>query len=89
MEMRDLFPLGPSGSLSSVAAEARFEVCIVPGMNKITAIAQLVVVGCLLAAVVAITFRPTHWDRTFLAAIVVGAIAGFVVMLKRKGSADS
>jgi len=44
-------------------------------MNTKTGIALLIVGLCALALLVAVIARPQHWDRTAIAAVVLGAAA--------------
>lgn len=44
-------------------------------MKTKTSIALLIVGVCVLALLVAVIARPQHWDRTALAALVLGIVA--------------
>jgi hypothetical protein len=47
----------------------------VDAMKTKTGIALMIVGLCALALLVAVVARPQHWDRTALAAVVLGAVA--------------
>jgi hypothetical protein len=47
----------------------------VRAMKTKTGIALLIVGLCTLALLVAVIARPQHWDRTAIAAVVLGAVA--------------
>jgi VIT1/CCC1 family predicted Fe2+/Mn2+ transporter len=44
-------------------------------MKSKTGIALVIVGLCALALLVAVIARPQHWDRTAIAAVVLGAVA--------------
>ena len=53
-------------------------------MSRTVLVAYVVVAVCVVAALVAVIAKPTHWERTVGAAVVVGAIAAAVALYRSR-----
>ncbi len=53
-------------------------------MNKLVLTAWIVVAVCVVAALVAVVAKPTHWERTLGAAVVIGVIAAVVAVYRSR-----
>jgi len=55
--------------------------------NRSAAIAWVISALLLLAAVIAVVVRPTHWERTAILGVVLAVIAGWLAMRYSRGPA--
>jgi multisubunit Na+/H+ antiporter MnhF subunit len=53
-------------------------------MSRTAIVAWVVIAVCIVAALVAVVARPTHWERTVGAAAVIGVIAAAIALYRSR-----